>query len=155
MKFHNGNIETLENNQVYTFGANKLGFHGAGSAGFASFGVRGNVWREYGYGSKPNGWKGRWNIKGAGEGFQEGTEGKSYAIPTVTRAGAKRSIPLEDIKGSISKFYRFATEHPDLEFLVAYSKGRNLNGYSHEEMMSVFKGDIPENVVFEFGFFDE
>jgi hypothetical protein len=47
---------TLEENEVFVFGANsENGFHGCGSAGFASFGEFGNVWRKYDYASKPNG----------------------------------------------------------------------------------------------------
>ena len=151
-KTHNGNITHLEENQVFVFGSNLGGFHGAGSAGYASFNEKGNVWRKHSYFEKPMGWKGKWNVKGASEGFQQGTEGKSYAIPTVVRPGVKRSIPLEEIKESVYKFYEFARANPHLEFLVAYSKGRNLNGYSHEEMLSVFSGDIPDNVIFEEGF---
>ncbi len=84
---------TLAEDEVFVFGSNRDGgFHGSGSAGFASFGEFGNVWRKHDYASKPNGWKGKWNVKGISEGPMLGTEGKSYAIPTVTRAGAKRSI---------------------------------------------------------------
>ena len=94
---------TLSEDEVFVFGANSFGWHGAGAAGFASFGEIGNVWRECSYADKLNGWKGKWNEKGK-LGPQIGTEGKSYAIPTVTRAGAKRSIPLPEIKKSIEKF---------------------------------------------------
>ena len=154
MKTYSGEITKLEANQVFVFGSNRDGFHGAGAAGFASFGEKGNVWRKYNYASKPYGWKGKWNIKGAGKGFQEGTEGKSYAIPTVIKAGQKCSIPLAEIKLSVNCFYEFAVKHPELEFLVAYSKNNNLNGYSAYDMALAFKGDIPKNVVFERNFAD-
>jgi len=152
MKTYRGNITTLEPNQVFVFGANKLGFHGAGAAGFASFGEHGNAWRKYNYAAKHNGWLGKWNVKGIAEGYQEGRDGRSYAIPTVTRPGRRRSIPLRVIALSVAKFYDFARRHPEKEFLVAYSRKRGLSGYTPQEMASVFAGDIPENVVFEEGF---
>jgi hypothetical protein len=153
VKTYTGIITRLEPNQVFVFGSNLTGFHGAGSAGFASFGVAGNKWRYFKYDEKPFGWKGNWNIKGRGEGLQEGVRGKSYALPTVTKAGAKKSFTLKQIRESIAKLYRCAREHPELEFLIAYtgSGGKLLNGYTLEDMAFCFADfpDIPENVVFE------
>lgn len=143
---------TLAEDEVFQFGSNNDGFHGSGSAGFASFGESGNVWRKYEYDKKPNGWKGKWNIKGASVGPQVGTEGKSYAIPTVTRAGAKRSIPLPEIKKSIEKFYNFAKSRPHLKFFVAQEKSGGLNGYSGQEMAGIYAEDVPSNVYFSEGF---
>ena len=126
------------------------GFHGAGAAGFASFGVHGNVWRDFDYDQWPNGKQGKWNVKGVAEGLQEGTEGKSYAIPTVTRPGARRSIPLSKIKESVSRLYAVARMKPEWEFIVAYGARKGLNGYSPEEMASAFaQKPIPDNMVFE------
>lgn len=140
---------TLAEDKVFTFTSNYSGFHGAGSAGFASFGEFGNVWRKYKYDKKENGWKGKWNEKGLAQGPQVGTEGKSYAIPTVTKAGAKRSIPLEEIKDYIQRFYRFANSRPKLKFFVAQENKTGLNGYSPQEMASIYSGAIPENVYFD------
>lgn len=144
---------TLAEDEVFVFGSNRDdGFHGCGSAGFASFGESGNVWRKYEYDKKPNGWKGKWNVKGASVGPQVGTEGKSYAIPTVTRAGARRSIPLSDIKKSIEKFYAFAKSRPHLKFFVAQEKSGGLNGYSGQEMAGIYAEDVLDNVYFSEGF---
>ena len=143
---------TLADDEVFVFTSNLSGFSGAGSAGFASFGKAGNVWREFEYDKKPNGWKGKWNVKGIAEGPQVGTEGKSYAIPTATKAGAKRSIPLETIGASIKKFYEFAKSRPHLKFFVAQENKVGLNGYSPDEMASIYSGEIPENVYFDEGF---
>lgn len=143
-------ISQLAPNQVFTFGANYDGFHGGGSAGFASFGAR-KTWREMDYALKPNGWKGKWNVKGIGEGYQEGTEGRSYALPTVTKAGAKLSLKPSEIIANIKSFYSYAAKHPELEFLVAYSfTGRLLNGYDNEDMVEMFWSarPIPNNVKF-------
>ena len=140
---------TLSEDEVFTYGSNADGFHGFGAAGFATFGQFGNVWREYGYQGWPKGSKGKWNVKGVSEGPMLGTEGKSYAIPTVTRAGAKRSIPLSEIKKSIDKFYAFAKSRPHLKFFVAQGVEGNLNGYGAQEMASIYSGEIPENVYFD------
>ncbi len=143
---------TLSEDEVFTYGSNKDGFNGFGAAGYATFNEFGNVWREYGYQGWPKGTKGKWNVKGVAEGPMLGTNGKSYAIPTVTRAGAKRSIPLCDIKKSIEKFYEFAKSRPNLKFFVAQGVDGNLNGYSAQELAEIYSGDIPENVYFDDGF---
>jgi len=152
MKTYTGYITKLEPNQVFVFGSNLGGFHGAGSAGFASFGVSGNKWRHFDYAEKLDGWKGKWNVKGIGEGYQEGTEGKSYALPTVRRAGDMQSLNKEQIQQNIQTLYTFAENKPNLEFLIAYRNdgSRLLNGYAIEEMAKMFSfTKIPENIVFE------
>ena len=150
-------VKDLKPNEVFVFGANwdgkRGGFHGGGSAGYASFGRAGNVWREENYDQKPNGWKGKWNVKGVGEGLQEGTEGKSYALPTVTAPGRRCSLSEEQILENINRMYECAKDHPELRFLVAYSSAGNkpnLCGYTHDTLSGLFKsaGEIPENVIF-------
>jgi hypothetical protein len=64
-------INDIGARDVFVFGSNLQGFHGAGSAGFASFGVFGNHWREYEYDKKSNGWKGLFNVKGNCTGYQQ------------------------------------------------------------------------------------
>lgn len=152
MRTYKGYITDLKDNQVFVFGSNLDGFHGGGAAGFASFGVTGNKWRNFDYSSKPKGWKGKWNVKGVGEGFQEGEEGKSYALPTVTKAGYKNSLNESQIRSNIEKLYAFAKNNPDLDFLIAYCNdgSKLLNGYDIEDMANLFAfEEIPENIVFE------
>lgn len=141
--------ETLANEEVFVFGSNQQGFHAGGAAGWATSLDKNYNWRVAEYDKLVNGWKGKWNVKGISEGPMLGTEGKSYAIPTVTRAGAKRSIPLETIKESIQKFYNFARSRPHLKFFVAQENKAGLNGYSPVEMASIYSGEIPENVYFD------
>lgn len=149
---------TLAEDEVFTFGSNSFGWHGGGAAGYASFNENGAIggpdaiWRKHEYDKKPNGWKGKWNVKGVPVGPQVGTEGKSYAIPTVTRAGARRSISLCDIKNSIEKFYTFAKSRPHLKFFVAQENKTGLNGYLPTELAEIYSGDIPSNVYFDEGF---
>ena len=142
---------TLAEDEVFVFGANLQGFHAGGAAGWATSLDPNYNWRTAGYDKLPNGTKGKWNEK-AKLGPQIGTEGKSYAIPTVTRAGAKRSIPLSEIKKSIGRFYTFANSRPHLKFFVAQENKTGLNGYTPEEMASIYSGEIPENVYFDEGF---
>ena len=81
----------------------------------------------------------------------EGTCGKSYGLVTVTRAGAKRSIPANAMIGHIQALYRHAAENPELMFLVAQSENTGLNGYTGREMADFFSAatEIPSNVAFQ------
>lgn len=156
MKYYEKYIENLEKDEVFVFGSNKSGgFHGAGSAGMATFGTPKNVWREKGYDKWPHGTMGLWNVKGCAEGFQKGTIGRSYAIPTVTKPGLKCSISIEDISNSIKSFYAFAIAQSNLKFYVAQDAKRGLNGHSPEDMARAFLCMLPpDNVYFYKPFFD-
>ncbi len=151
---YKGSILKLESNEVFVFGSNLDGFHGAGAAGYASFNVFGNVWREFNYQNWPNRKRGKWNVKGVGEGFQEGEIGKSYAIPTVTRAGARRSIPLSNIKDSVRKFYKFALDNAEYKFYVAQEGKIGLNGFTPEEMGKVWSLPVGKRVEFPHVYFN-
>ena len=157
MRVYKGLIKNLTIDDIFVFGSNLQGFHGAGSAGYASFGVPGNQWRKFEYDKKSNGWKGRWNVKGIGEGLQEGKNGWSYALPTVTKAGAKRSLSKEQITFNINTFYSCCLDNSKFKFLVAYSglnpNKTSYNGYSAREMSQMFNQQpMPDNVVFEYNF---
>lgn len=150
MKTYQGLITSLKENEIFCFTSNLQGFHGAGSAGYASFGVSGNRWREFNYDKLPNGWRGKWNIKGVNEGFQQGTDGWSYAIPTVTRPGQKRSIPSAQIESSIKTFYEEASHFSHFKFFVAQGIEDGLSGYTAREMAAMFScAPIPPNVFFQ------
>lgn len=150
---YKGLITELQNDEVFVFGSNLDGFHGAGAAGYASYGVAGNHWREFGYDKKPNGWVGRWNVKGVAEGFQQGTHGWSYAIPTIVRVGAKRSLPMLQIESSIKTFYLEASRFHNLKFFIAQGAEDGLSGYTAKEMADAFLcAPIPDNVFFQEGF---
>ena len=140
-------ITHLAKDEVFVFGANPQGFHGAGSAGYASFGEFGNKWREKGYDKKPKGWKGRWNVKGK-VGPQVGTEGKSYGLITVAKAGARRSRTEEEMVGEFVKLYECCNRNPKWFFFLAQSGSVGLNGWSPDEMASFMTkaGEIPDNL---------
>jgi hypothetical protein len=142
MNTYKGFITTLKDDEIFVFGANQDGFHGAGSAGYASFGVPGNRWREFDYGSKPNGWKGKWNEKGK-TGPQIGTEGKSYGLVTVTKCGAKRSF-----KPDFAALYECCNRNHSWKFYFAQEGKVGLNGWTPEEMADFMleAGPIPKNL---------
>ena len=132
-KTYKGMITSLQDNQIFVFGSNTQGKHGAGAA----FTAR--------------------NKFGAKYGQAEGLQGQSYAIITkdLTKDDKKNpSRTKEQIIEQIHKLYEFARQNPNKEFLVAYSgTGKNLNYYSNEEMASMFASEqIPNNIVFEEGF---
>lgn len=131
MKCYKGNIKP-EPNTIFVFGSNPEGRHGAGAAKIAreKFGA----------------------IYGQGEGLQ----GHAYALPTkdlrVKENNGYRSISKEQIIENIKKLYKCATEHPNLDFKVAYRNvsSPSLNGYTGIEMIKMFDeaDEIPANVWF-------
>lgn len=131
MKTYNGYIESLKPNQIFVFGSNTEGRHGAGTARLCL------------------------NKYGAKYGQASGLQGQSYGLITTDLTTSKfPSRSKSEILIEINKLYEFAKAHPELEFLVAYTaEGYNLCGYSSEDLAKMFASfDIPENVVFNDGF---
>jgi hypothetical protein len=113
-------IKLLKKKEIFVFGSNLGGFHGAGAAYDAreKFGAQ----------------------LGVGVGFT----GRSYAIPT--KDSNLRTLPLEEIAKYVDKFLEETKEHPDKKFLVT-KIGTGLAGYSSAEIAPLFKGAIDlENV---------
>ena len=128
MKFTPDKISSLKKNQVFVFGSNEAGVHGAGAAKLAhqKFGA----------------------VYGVGFGLQ----GKSYAIPTKDLQIC--TLPLDKIEYYIYSFLTEAMEYPDTEFLVT-KIGCGLAGYSEEEIANLFKNKfIPENVTLPESFYN-
>lgn len=103
-------IERLAEGEVFVFGTNASGFHGAGSAGLAFRGEARNTWREDKFFlramSSPAGSierVGRWAVFGQSRGLMLGTEGMSFGIETIRRPGLKRSTPLFEIEAQLSE----------------------------------------------------
>lgn len=130
MKVYSGNITPAPKN-IFVFGSNPEGRHGAGAAKVARtmFGA----------------------IYGRGEGLQ----GHAYALPTkdlrVKQNNGFRSISPENIVRNIQKLYQCAQRFPGFDFCIAYrnTTERSLNGYTGNEMIDMFlqAGPIPENIV--------
>lgn len=112
-------ITKLEKDQIFVFGSNLAGRHGAGAALYAymNFGA----------------------IPGKGEGFM----GQSYAIPTKDRN--IKTLPLSDIKTYVSNFLIYAKDNPDKTFLVT-EIGCGLAGYKPKDIAPFFV-DTPLNVI--------
>jgi hypothetical protein len=160
---YTGLITKLDPYDIFVFGSNKNGFHGAGSAGWAMLGVYGNRWRKVnvpGTNMKlnevPDGTKGFAAVKGKAHGYQVGLYGRSYAIQTVTVPRAKRSVTEEFIIKQINRMYTDALKNPAYRFLIAGGVGKSLNGYSNEEMSAMYKCQpIPSNVWFNNEFYNK
>lgn len=142
MKFWRGKkIAYLKHNQVFVFGSNPEGRHGAGAAKAAmKFGAK------YGIGV--------------------GMQGQSYAMVTknlrpnatcrvtgrVYLKSGECSLTLTEISEQVEWLYTTASKHPQLDFLVTYQHtGRkSLCGYTLIEMLEhcFFNKVVPHNVVF-------
>lgn len=105
---------------IFVFGSNLAGRHGAGAALDAL--------RKHGA------------ILFQGEGLQ----GRSYAIPT--KDYQIRTLPLEHIRKSVEEFKTFARSRQDLTFYVT-PIGCGLAGYKREEIRPMFE-DMPGNCRF-------
>jgi hypothetical protein len=133
-KTYTGKVTSLEPNQIFVFGSNPEGRHGAGAAKYAA------------------------DNFGATMGQGKGLSGQSYALPTkdlrVKKNKGLRSISKEDIISNIKDMYQVAQMFGHKEFLVSDYSGKNLNGYTGQEMADMFHqaGPIPANVIFNENF---
>jgi hypothetical protein len=104
-------VKTLEPNQIFVFGSNEAGRHGAGAAKTAV----------------------KW---GAIYGVGEGLKGQTYAIPTKDKN--IETLNLENINDYVVNFYHFAKINTDLDFLVT-EIGCGLAGLTPEQIAPMFK----------------
>ncbi len=105
-------------NNVFVFGSNDAGIHGAGAARTA------------------------YMLYGAEWGFGEGHSGMTYAIPTKT--AHLRTKSLSEIAESVVEFLHYAEMLPSLNFFVT-RVGCGLAGYADEDIAPLFAG-APANV---------
>lgn len=164
-------VSALEDDQVFVFGANASGFHGAGAAAVALLGHPGGPRHSPRHWSKdatftrchaaPPGSPdrvGRWAVYGVPQGPMQGREGRSYAVQTVVRAGARRSMPLDlgghgnparpyerlpCIGSQVRRLKAFAQARPHLTFLVP---APSLCGYTPDELGALYV-QAPANVI--------
>ncbi len=123
------NITSLKPNEVFVFGSNTEGKHGAGAAKTAV------------------------DKFGAKYGQAEGLQGQSYGIVTKDLAKGEKSIPLSKIKSSLADFLIFAKNNTGKKFYVT-KLGTMLAGYSVDEIKNLFaelskeySWGIPSNVI--------
>lgn len=114
-------ITSIAENEVFVFGSNLAGIHGAGAAAMAH--------RKF----------------GAAWGVGLGLTGQCYAI--ATKDEHIHTLPLEQIGWQVGLFLRYAERNPDKTFLVT-AIGCGLAGYSESEIAPLFRmfGKIPANV---------
>ena len=112
--------------EIFVFGSNEAGRHGAGAAQFA---------RQH-HGA----------IYGQGYGLQ----GDSFGIPTKDRN--LKTLPLDTIKLYVNKFKEFAVEHPELTFRLT-PVGCGLAGYIPNDIAPLFK-DSPLNIILPIDFIE-
>ncbi len=155
-------ITSLKEDEVFVFGSNLQGFHGAGSAGYAMRGTTKNTWREDQNfldikSGKNQDKRGKWAVYGMGIGIQEGLEGKSYAIATVERPGVQGKVTEDHLHHQLLNLVKFAVNHPELKFkLVKLGANRSEGGYSYLGLELINRvwgkirasGDIPSNIIF-------
>jgi hypothetical protein len=103
--------------EIFVFGSNLSGIHGAGSA-YHAFKNHGAKW-------------------GKGVGFY----GNSYAIPTKNHD--IETMPLQQIKPYVDEFIKFAYDKPHTTFNIV-AIGCGLAGYTPEQIAPMFK-DAPIN----------
>ena len=138
-------IASLLAHQIFVFGSNASGFHGAGAAGLAFRGNPDLNWRNDpkmldAMNSSPGSDTriGKWAVFGVARGFMQGREGWSYAIETVRSPGLKRSTSISVIKEQLRALCHVAAARLDLEFLVT-KIGCGLAGYRTYEIAEIWR----------------
>lgn len=135
-------LTEMNENEIFVFGSNPEGRHGAGAAKSAlKFGAmenqgRGLMGNSYGLVTK--------NLKA---GYTEESTGITY-----DRAGVK-SLTKKQIKDNIKELYECAQNNQNLKFIISYKVNpdeKNLNGYSDLEIVNMFEeaGNPPDNIIF-------
>ena len=114
------NIVQLKDGEVFVFGSNESGIHGAGAAKEAK------------------------NKFGAIEGKGWGPSGDSFAI--ATKGWDLSVIPLKAIECYVGRFVGYALLNPKKRFLVTQI-GCGLAGYKPDDIAPLFAGvDVVENI---------
>lgn len=105
------NITELRGDEIFVFGSNESGIHGAGAAKTALK------------------WGARW-------GQASGLQGNTYGIPTVKKNIAGK-LPLESIGRHVDTFIDFARRKQNLVFLVT-EIGCGLAGWTVKDIAPLF-----------------
>lgn len=120
VRISEGKIYQLYDNEVFVFGSNEAGIHGAGAAKQAYF------------------------MFGAEYGKGEGLHGQSYAIPTKDHSIGPLS--MHRICDYVHRFLDFAEQNPQYDFLVT-EIGCGLAGHRVEDIAPMFERALKlENV---------
>lgn len=112
-------VRTIPNHNIFVFGSNLAGIHGAGAALYAK------------------------SKYGAVQGKGVGPTGKAYAIPTKGKRLEK--LPRSEIAAHVRDFIDYATLSESDVFLLT-KVGTGLAGYGIIDIAPLFRG-VPENVI--------
>lgn len=104
--------------EVFVFGSNKRGIHGAGAAR--------DAWMRYGA------------IRGIGEGRM----GSSYALPTCSEPCV--ALPMAELVEHVERFLAYARRHPKTRFFLT-RVGCGIAGFTDAEVAPLF-AEAPANV---------
>lgn len=116
-----GEIKSLKNSEIFVFGSNLAGIHGAGAAKTARL------------------------YFGAKYGIGEGLAGNSYALPTKDGEFNVRS--LDSIFGSILKLKECANHNSDKTFYLTRI-GQGYAGLNESQIKPlIIRADLPTNVL--------
>jgi hypothetical protein len=116
--------------RVLKLSPNEIFVFGSNASGFHGGGAAAQAMHDFGA------------IWGQGEGLQ----GRSYAIPTMEG--------LESMKAAVERFTQFATQHPELRFLVT-RVGCGIAGHTVREVAPLFSGCVSlDNVSLPTDFWD-
>lgn len=116
-KYTPENVVNLDENEIFVFGSNEAGIHGAGAARIAFLKF------------------------GAEMGLGNGLSGNSYAIPTKDRN--VETLSLDKVKSYIEEFIGFVLNHQNLTFYLT-KIGCGLAGFTIEEIKNIFWEVIEE-----------
>jgi len=122
----------MNKNEIFVFGSNLAGIHGAGAALHAKL--------HYGAPYIKN-VTAEWGVKGKNG---VGLQGSAYAIPTKDEW--IKTLPIERIEPFVKEFIEFAKANPVMNFNVARI-GCGLAGYKEHQIAPLFDGS-PSNVKF-------
>lgn len=139
IKYTPENIVSLDENEIFVFGSNEAGIHGAGAAriAFLKFGAK--------------------------MGLGNGLSGSSYAIPT--KDSNIETLPLERVKIYLDEFITFVLNNQHLTFYLT-KIGCGLAGWDIEDVKRIFwkviedynpdtECSVPANLIIPKEFYDE
>lgn len=112
MRVTQDKITELKENEIFVFGSNEAGIHGAGAAKLA-YEKFGAIW---------------------GQGY--GLQGQSFGIPSKDKH--IQTMSVDKIKLYVDKFLIFALNNPQLTFLVT-EIGCGLAGYTPDKIAPLFR----------------
>lgn len=112
-------INKLKTNEIFVFGSNLAGSHGAGAALQAQ------------------------EQFGAEDGVGEGLTGQTYAFPTLGKNLEKRNY--QALLRSVDKLYNVCLMNLDKDFLLT-KVGTGIAGYPEKQMKDLFKHS-PVNLI--------